>query len=745
MIWRINDPIWQQYSIYVRKNERTEMAATLADALTDSSLFEAWIKVRNNRGAPGVDGQTIEDFEENLLGNLGALRKEVRDRTYRSLPLLRVEIPKSSEGMRPLSIPAVRDRVLQTAVALVLTPLFEAEFEDSSFAYRKGRSVRQAVRRIECLRDEGFRWVVDADIDDFFSEIDQTLLMIEVEELVRDEGIRWLLHLWLEAEVQDGEHRYRLRKGVPQGSPISPLLSNLYLDHLDEALLDERLRLVRYADDFLILCKDKSGATDALELTAEVLEGLRLRINHEKTRVVDFNQGFRFLGVQFIRTLAFKVKYDDQDPFVPSLGEAMRDRQGEPLGRKPMEQDAPTAASNENISVPESNTFSGNDAGFQGSALADAFIEAGVGPGDFQEQPGMPQQIEPPPEEALTKMPPGQDPRLRTLYLFKHGSVLGKESERFVIRREGRLSAEIPALKVDQIMVFGNAQITTQAMHFCLLEKIPVFLLSAQGRFYGLIDSFDTDPVHLHRDQFRRADDPGFCLNLAREFVRGKLANSRLMLTRLSRKRDAPALRKAAQKVARLISRLDGAQTLDELRGYEGTAAHAYFSAFAATLSPEWRFRGRVRQPPTDPVNALLSYGYTLLFYNVYSFLRARGLNPHVGFLHPLRAGHPALASDLIEEFRSIVVDAVVWTFVLNKRLTPEDFDQPTAPNRPCLLNTSGRRKFIGALENKMNAAVRHPVSGLNLDYRRCMEHQVNHLAAIVRGKHDRYLPMILR
>jgi group II intron reverse transcriptase/maturase len=484
---------------------------SLDDLLSDANLLAGWSKVRENQGGPGVDGETIADFERRLTANLVRLRDEVRFGRYRPRPLLRVMAPKKSGGERPLSIPAVRDRVLQSAAAIVLTPLFEAEFEDVSFAYRRGRSVDQAVVRIELLRNQGYRWVVDADIHRFFDEVDHDLLMKEVGKLVFDEAILHLIRLWIKARVHDGKRRFTLKKGVPQGSPISPMLSNLYLDHLDEALLDENKKIVRFADDFLVLCKSQKTARDALELTEEILDSLRLKINEDKTQVVDFDRGFRFLGVQFIRSLAFKLKHAHEPP-LPTIPTACGKR-------RPSRED-------ESDRLPD-------------NAMAAAFAEAGIEPDQF---PPIREPVEPPPESPTHRL----DPRLRTLYLLRHGQVLGKESERLVIRYQGRIVAEVPAIKIDQIMVFGNAQITTQAMHFCLSERIPIYLLSAAGRYYGVVDSFDTDPVLLQKAQFGRADDPAFCLRLARHFIRAKIANSRILLKRLARKRSAPGLERAA-------------------------------------------------------------------------------------------------------------------------------------------------------------------------------------------------------
>ncbi len=337
------------------------------------------------------------------------------------------------------------------------------------------------------------------------------------------------------------------------------------------------------------------------------------------------------------------------------------------------------------------------------------------------------------------------DPLLRTLYLMEHGCVLGKESERLVVRKNGAVLQEIPAIKVDQIMVFGHSQITTQAMAFCLIERIPIVLLSGRGRYYGVIDSLDTDPVLLQRDQFLRSADPEFCLGLARAIVTGKLQNMRLILRRYARKREAPALLAAERSLRGVVADIEKAQTLEALRGYEGSGSKAYFEGLRTLLPAAWGFQKRVRQPPTDPFNALLSYGYTLLFYNIYALVRARGLSPHAGFLHPLRSGHPALVSDLIEEFRAPVVDALVLSLVLNGRLGADDFTYAETPDKACMLSDEARKTFIHAFEAKMNAAVTHPTTGRRLDYRRCIDEQVQIMASVIRGKQPAYTPMVLR
>ena len=280
------------------------MAALLRRALTLSSLRTAFERVEQNNGQAGVDGVSVEKFAKNQALNLGQLQNSVVAGRYQPQPLLRVWLPREGRAPRPLGIPTVADRVLQTAVAQTINPLLEAEFEDCSFAYRQGRSVRMAVERISMLQRQGYQWVVEADIERFFDCIPHARMLHELQATVADADLVALVGAWLKAPVQDGKLLQPTVLGVPQGSPISPLLANLYLDHLDDALLDENLALVRYADDFIVLTKSRERAQEAVELTQSVLQELELKLNPLKTRVVNFETGFRFLGWNFVRSLA---------------------------------------------------------------------------------------------------------------------------------------------------------------------------------------------------------------------------------------------------------------------------------------------------------------------------------------------------------------------------------------------------------------------------------------------------------
>jgi group II intron reverse transcriptase/maturase len=293
----------------------------LDEILARDTLRQAFWRVRENHGCRGADGMTVHGFEADLDREVDRLQDRLLRRCYHPFPLLEIAVPKRSGNSRRLCIPTVRDRVAQTATDLVVRPVFEAEFEDCSYAFRRGRSVRDAVHKICELREQGYRWLLDADIHDCFDSIPHDRLLARLAALPLDEDVLRLFESWIRTEVYDGRRLHNPGCGIPQGSVVSPLLANLFLDQLDETFVLFEQVVIRYADDFLVLCRDRDRAEGALEVTDALLDGLGLTLNRAKTAVTSFGHGFKFLGALFVEDEVYlpyaRHKEETQPPSLP--------------------------------------------------------------------------------------------------------------------------------------------------------------------------------------------------------------------------------------------------------------------------------------------------------------------------------------------------------------------------------------------------------------------------------------------
>jgi len=267
--------------------------------LSNGALRLAFNKVRSANGAAGVDGESVKDFAEFLEDNLCLLLSELQEKRYRPQPVLRVEIPKETGGIRLLGIPAVRDRVVQQALLDIMQPIFDSGFHPSSYGYRPGRSCHQAITKASMfIRKYGRKWVVDMDLSKCFDTLDHDLIISSIAKRIKDGSILELLRKILKSGVMTNEGWQASEVGSPQGGVISPLIANIYLDAFDQFMKERGHRIVRYADDILILCRSKSAANNALKQASRFLEEqLLLTVNREKTHICHSWKGVKFLGV----------------------------------------------------------------------------------------------------------------------------------------------------------------------------------------------------------------------------------------------------------------------------------------------------------------------------------------------------------------------------------------------------------------------------------------------------------------
>lgn len=287
------------------KGVKSKKWYSLSDKLMRScNIMEGWEKVCANRGSHGVDMVSIDRYESELEHNNKKLLEQLQSGDYKPLAVRRVEIPKDGNKTRPLGIPAVRDRVVQSALKHVIEPIFDIDFSPFSFGFRPGMGCKGALRRVNTLLKEGYFYVVDADIQSYFDTIPHEQLMNRVKEKISDGRVLDLLESFLQTDIFDGLKYWDAIEGTPQGGIISPLLANIYLDPFDHKMSEAGFEIVRYADDFLIMCKSKESAKRALRKTRRWMKSNGLKLHPEKTRIADMTEKcgyFEFLGYHFER------------------------------------------------------------------------------------------------------------------------------------------------------------------------------------------------------------------------------------------------------------------------------------------------------------------------------------------------------------------------------------------------------------------------------------------------------------
>ena len=659
-------------------------------AASVQGLTAGWERVRANAGSAGGDGQSIDAFANTAGENLAALSRALREGSYRPGPLRLAFIDKSNGQKRKLTIPCVRDRVAQSAVAQILTPLLDAEMEDASFGYRPGRGVAQAVARVEALRRQGYVWTIDADIDDFFDTIPIDGLLARFHQSVSDGPLSDLLALWLEQAAAQG-------RGIAQGSPLSPLLANLYLDTLDETFSRNNLRIVRYADDFLVLAKDRPAAEAGFARVEKLLGEHGLKLDPGKTRLAAYDDSLRFLGHIFVR------------------GWAMADPQGEGEG--------------------EGEGLDRTQAAL--ARLADADRAAA-------------QAVSGAAQEEAAQDSAGYDRGLRVLHVATPGRRLTLRNQSFAVleasgdtggEAAGRELAAIHHTRIDRIELGPRADTDLETLRHALACAIPVAFTDGHGRATGHLSPTLSPHAGRHLAQARCVLDPARRLALARILAAGRLANQRALLRRVNQRRGIAFVARTAAIVGRAMARVERAGAIDGVMGYEGVGTKAYWKAWGRLLLGGFAFAGRTRRSGADPVNVALDLASWLLARDLGAIVPSAGLHPGFGVLHATGDYRDACVFDLMEEFRVGLIESLVLTMINGGALRAEMF----APldDGGVRLGRAGADLIVRRYEERCESLVTHPGSKKRMTWRRLMRGQAAAYGAHAEGG-AAYVPYVI-
>ncbi len=621
--------------------------------LTPAELAESWQRVSENAGCAGADGVTIEHYARHGSGGFDQLAAEVTTGAYRCLPLLQIVVEKPGDaGKREFLIPTVRDRIVQTAVARRLSKSFEPEFLAASYAYRPGRSVDRAIARATQWRDRGCLFAVSADIHAFFERVSHRILL---DRLLADPDARPalpLLEQWIHAWYWDGRRLHKLRRGVAQGAPVSPLLSNYFLSEFDRRMEAQGARLIRYADDLLLLCESSDEAQRLLATVREELKLLDLELNPDKSQVRSFAEGFSFIGAMFLRDKVFTPwKHDHARGRVLFMAHRM----------------------------PQ--------------LLLDKFRLRKRG------RPPSPPAV-PAPRPATAIQPPG-DTAMSFPYLTEQGSVLRKSGDRLIVEIEDRVTLDLPYHKLEAVLVFGNVQITSAAAGEMLDKGVRLSFFTRHGRFIGAAVPASGKNVLLSVRQFQAYADASRAIEFARAIVRQKIANSLAAPEDLAGQNPGVLRAGWRSDFEDAIASCAAAPAIAMLDGIEGSAAHTYFEALMRFNKSRFTWEGRRKHPAPDPLNALLSLTYTLLTHELTGLLDGVGLDPYLGFLHQIDYGRPSLSLDLIEAFRAPAADRFVLRLVNLGILGERDFHRDPDEHL-ALLTPEAAKRFFAEYETWM-------------------------------------------
>lgn len=663
---------------------------------TIEQLNYAWSQVRAGSRNAGTDGITVDLFASGLNDQLPILLRQLQQESYCASPAKGFYITKRKGGKRLIGIPTVRDRIVQRLLLEELYFPLEDTFLDCSYAYRPGRNIQQAVQHLYSYYQLQPKWIIKADIADFFDSLCWALLLTGLESLALETILVQLLEGQLRSGIVIGGKPIYPGKGVLQGGVLSGALANLYLTEFDRKCLSYGINLVRYGDDFAIACNSWWEATRTLDRVSGWLGELYLKLQPDKTEIFSPDDEFTFLGYRF----AGGEVYAPPPPVVTRNGEWVINESGYPSFR------------------PKVRKLK------------------------FESRPPKACDITKPvnfPQAPISHL--WQD-FMSTLYVTDQGSYLSIKNQQFQVTYRRELRLRIPVNRVSNIVLFGCCNLSHGAVSMALRRRIPIMYLSQKGRYFGRTAPEGMAKVEYLVRQVECSQNPEFTRKQAEAIVWAKLHNSRALLLKFNRRRPSKIALSAIDLIADLMDNLPQAESMDALRGYEGKAATLYFQALGSLFVGVFAFNKRTKRPPTDPINSMLSLGYTLLSQNVFSFVQSVGLHTHFGNLHVPRDNHPALVSDLMEELRAQLVDSLVAYLVNSNIFNIEDFTYPDERGG-VYFQPHALKKFLKHWEEKLQSEITHPHTEQKVPFRRVIELQVREYTTCLMGEVEIYRPIV--
>lgn len=655
----------------------------LEQIFTQTALKETTKRLKHS--SLGLDGLDIldicnEKFYNELIG-------EILSQTYIPTPQKQLLIPKENrDSLRQIAIPSLRDKLAQNLLATNLSRYFDKKFSNCSYAYRQGKSYKNAIFRARDFM-KIYTHIIKSDIKDFFESIDHKLLLDILYHEISDKRILRLIELWVKNGIFNRTNYIAHHQGVHQGDVLSPLLSNIYLNQMDQFLQTNKADFIRYADDFVVFANDENHAISILDKLRNFLLSIKLNLNESKTKIYTKEDEFTFLGVNFkganlsisdekfhstISKLSAQTKVADISTAITNFNAHINSikrfkfqlfspaqkseftQQYDEIITNLVRKFLKTISKQNIINELERLEFIQPLSNTHKKQKLSAYCKNAKTP----RIKSVATAIESKKRQYLQSLAHSNILHITTPYLF-----LGLSQGKFVLRQNGKIIDKFPIIHITHIIINTQISLSSAIIKECAKRKIAIeFIDEKTNLSYATILSANhsmpkTAIAQLSLLKTKKS------LRIAQQFITGKLKNQINYLKYLNKYH-----KNITQNITTMQEILDTkvkfAKSTNELMGYEGIAANAYWQALATIIENKFNFTSRITKGATDIINSALNYAYAILYSKILKAIVSAGLSPHISYLHALDDQKPTLAFDLIEEFRSFMVDRTIISMI---------------------------------------------------------------------------------
>lgn len=699
-------------------------APTYKDIIHPKSLHRAWLAIQKNKGAGGIDKVDIDSYGLRLQSNIDLLHHSLKSYSYNPEPYLKIHIPKNKEEYRQLGLLTIRDKIIQQAIRQAIEPQIDALFFDNSYAYRYNKGATKAIHR---LRHDASKltggYYISADIKDFFDTIPHHLLFERLKHHIIDEEVLALIKLCTTTGVVNKAYTWTDKKmGIPQGSILSPLLANFYLHPFDQLVLSKTQHYVRYADDFIIMTAEKKLGEDLLKKIEKYIPTtLQLKFKYPP-ELIPIAQKMLFMGLNIDdKSIQIdpnkKSRIQDKIDFTLKLHQKQWTKKSIELLQGLKNYYGKLLPEYEKIYI-DNNIFEKIKSIFEENKITHKkditllytpipFLSNKFEINKGQQINELYQYFNKHKEakkliatEKLIAVKKRQYQQMEAmgmeLIVNQYGAFIGNSTKGIQVRLQGKNIKETPSTALNHISVIGNGiSISSDAIQYCMQKNIHIDFFDAKGKHYATIQTPENYDASLITKQAAAVYNTiGF--TIARQIIDAKITNQFALLKyygKYHKKVDkdyAIALKSLPEKYAKIKNKIKELQYTDDYAqqcmNIESQAAIIYWDFFQNLIDDDATFTGRERQGAKDLVNAMLNYGYALLYARVWQAVLSAHLHPNISFIHAPQNGKPTLVYDIIELFRAQAVDRVVIALLQRSEPVAIENDLLTEDTRKLLI-----------------------------------------------------------